>query len=193
MTNKDMFKGMTYDSLEKQVGGKHYRNMKIQPAHFINENKLLFAVSKQTAAEIITSRADVNKDNMGLTSWKGSIVRKQDIYIAKNYLDADEIDTLNRLVVIFLETAELRVKNRIDISMDFWRENIERIIQSNDFSLLQGKGTISSKQMQSLALSQYEQFDARRKAYEAQLADKQDEEELRQLESDIKTRLRDQR
>ncbi len=67
-------------------------------------------MTEQTAAEIIVNRAGAEKDNMGLTSWKGSIVRKQDIYTAKNYLDADEIDTLNRLVVIFLETAELRAK-----------------------------------------------------------------------------------
>jgi len=76
------------------------------------QNKLLYAVTEQTAAEIIVSRADVNKPNMALTSWKGGIVRKQDIYTAKNYLTKDEIDTLNRLVVIFLETAELRAKNR---------------------------------------------------------------------------------
>jgi len=152
------------------------------------QNKLLFAVCKQTAAEIIISRADANKDNMGLTSWKGAIVRKQDIYIAKNYLDTDEIDTLNRLVVIFLETAELRAKNRMDTTIDFWRENIERVVLSNDFSLLKGKGETSSKQMQPFVLSQYEQFDSRRKSYEAQLADQQDEEELCQLESDIKKR-----
>lgn len=152
------------------------------------QNKLLFAVTEQTAAEIIVSRASAEKNNMGLTSWKGSIVRKQDIYIAKNYLNADEIDTLNRLVVIFLETAELRAKNRIDTTMEFWRENAEQIIQSNDFTLLQDKGAIAKQQMEKLALAEYNQYDARRKAYDAQLADKQDEDELRQLESDIKNR-----
>ncbi len=74
------------------------------------QNKLLFAVTQQTAAEVIANRADASKDNMGLTSWRNSIVCKQDIYIAKNYLNTDGIDTLNRLVVIFLETAELRAK-----------------------------------------------------------------------------------
>ena len=77
------------------------------------QNKLLYAVTGNTAAEIIVSRADASKENMALTSWKGSIVRKQDLIIAKNYLSEDEIDTLNRLVVIFLETAELRAKNRL--------------------------------------------------------------------------------
>ena len=65
---------------------------------------------------------------MALTAWKGSVVRKQDIFIAKNYLTEDEIDTLNRLVVIFLETAELRAKNRYDITMKFWHENVDRIL-----------------------------------------------------------------
>lgn len=65
---------------------------------------------------------------MGLTSWKGAIVRKQDIIISKNYLTADEIDTLNRLVVIFLETAELNVKERKDLTMSFWKENVDRLL-----------------------------------------------------------------
>lgn len=156
------------------------------------QNKLLFAVTKQTAAEIIVKRVHADKDNMGLTNWQGNIVRKQDIYTAKNYLDTDEIDTLNRLVVIFLETAELRAKNRVDTTMDFWRENADRIIQTNDFALLQNRGSISKQQMQKLALVEYEQFDARRKAWDAQLADRQDEEELRQLESRIKNRAGEQ-
>jgi len=74
--------------------------------------------------------------NMNLTSWKGSIVRKQDIYIAKNYLIHDEIDTLNRLVVIFFESPELGVKNRMDITMTFWRENVDRILDFQDKKIL---------------------------------------------------------
>ena len=155
------------------------------------QNKLLFAVTEQTAAEIIVNRASAEKNNMGLTNWKGSVVRKQDIYIAKNYLDADEIDTLNRLVVIFLETAELRAKRRTDTSMDFWRKNVDQIIQSNDFALLDNKGGISKKRMESITLAEYDQFDERRKFYEAELADRQDEEELRVLESRVKSRKRE--
>ena len=155
------------------------------------QNKLLFAVAGQTAAEIVADRASSEKENMGLTNWKGAIVRKQDIYVAKNYLTADELDSLNRLAVIFLETAELRAKNRIDITMDFWRDNVDRIIQSNDFKLLNGKGLITHKQMQEIALGEYEQFDTRRKAYEAELADQQDEEELRQLEAAVNNRQKE--
>lgn len=96
------------------------------------QNKLLFAITGQTAAEIIINRADDNKPNMALTSFKGSKVRKEDIYTAKNYLSSDELDSLNRFVIVFLETAELRAKNKEDITMDFWRENIDRIIEFND-------------------------------------------------------------
>lgn len=126
---------------------------------------------------------------MGLTSWKGTIVRKQDIYIAKNYLNQDEIDTLNRLVVIFLETAELRAKNRVDTTIDFWRENADQIIQNNDFVLLRNKGTITHKQMESIALGEYHKFDQRRKQHEAQQADQHDEKELQALETKIKNRV----
>ena len=152
------------------------------------QNKLLFAVTQNTAAELVSKRAKAGTENMGLTNWKGSVVRKQDIYTAKNYLNADEIDTLNRLVVIFLETAELRAKNRTDTTMDFWQENVERIIQNNDFTLLKDKGSISKHQMEQTAKAEYEQFDARRKAHQAMLADQQDEEELRELENMIKNR-----
>jgi len=142
------------------------------------QNKLLYAVTGKTAAEIIVSRADASKENMALTSWKGSIVRKQDIFIAKNYLSKDEIDTLNRLVVIFLETAELRAKERLDITMSFWKENVDRILEFNDKKVLAGKGSISNAEMEQKAREAYAEFDARRKAYEADLADKQDVEEI---------------
>ncbi len=150
------------------------------------QNKLLFAVSGKTAAEIIVSRANASKSNMALTSWKGSIVRKQDIFIAKNYLTADEIDTLNRLVVIFLETAELRAKNRIDITMDFWRYNVDKILELNDKLVLNDKGTVSNALMEQKVREIYETYDARRKAYEALQEDEAEIEELKKLEEKIK-------
>jgi len=145
------------------------------------QNKLLYAVTGKTAAEIIVSRADASKQNMALTSWKGSIVRKQDIFIAKNYLSKDEIDTLNRLVVIFLETAELRAKERMDIPMSFWKENVDRILAFHDKKVLTGKGTISNDEMEQKVREIYAEFDARRKAYEADLEDKQDVEEIEDI------------
>lgn len=150
------------------------------------QNKLLFAVTNQTAAEIIVSRASANKPNMALTSWKGSIVRKQDIFIAKNYLTEDEIDTLNRLVVIFLETAELRAKNRMDITMDFWRENVDKILELNDKKVLTGKGSVSNALMEKKVEKVYETFNSMRKSFEAQQADEIEMEELKRLEKEIK-------
>jgi hypothetical protein len=150
------------------------------------QNKILFAIIGKTAAEIIVSRANENEPNMALKSWKGSVVRKQDIVIAKNYLSEDEIDSLNRFVMVFLETAELRAKNRQDITADFWRENIDKIIQLNDKKLLSHKGAVSNAQMEQQVAEIYEKFDSRRKAFDAKLADDQDLEELKQLETEIK-------
>ena len=150
------------------------------------QNKLLFAVTNKTAAEIIVSRANPDKENMGLTSWKGAIARKQDIYTAKNYLTSDEVDTLNRLVVVFLESAELRVKDRIDITMDFWKQNVNKIIEFQDKKVLKSLGSISNEQMKKRVKEIYEKFDTKRKVYQAELADKQDFEELKELEKSIK-------
>jgi len=113
------------------------------------------------------------------------VVRKQDILIAKNYLSEDEIDTLNRLVVIFLETAELRAKNRIDITMKFWHDNIDRILAFNERPLLTGKGTISNAAMEEKVREIYQLFDKKRKIYEAEQADQEDLAELKLLEEKI--------
>ena len=152
------------------------------------QNKLLYAVTKNTAAEIIVSRANANKPNMALTSWKGNKVRKQDIIIAKNYLTKDEIDTLNRLTVIFLETAELRVKERKDITLAFWKNNVDRVLEFNDKDVLLHAGSISHKQMEEKVKSIYEEFNERRKQAEAKEADLED---LKILESKIKKRNND--
>ncbi len=149
------------------------------------QNKLLFAVTGRTAAEIVQGRADADKPNMALTSWKGSVVRKQDIFVAKNYLNSDEIDTLNRLVVIFLETAELRAKNRIDITMKFWHENVDRILEFNEQPQLTGKGKVSNAAMKEKVRQIYQLFDTNRKVFEARQSDQKDLEELKQLEQKI--------
>lgn len=152
------------------------------------QNKLLYAITGQTAAEIIINRANADSTNMGLTSWKGSIVRKQDIIIAKNYLKENELDSLNRLVVIFLETAEFRAKNRQGLTMDFWRENIDRILLSNDQKLLVGAGSVSNLQMESFVHKVYDEFDKRRKQYDAEEADREDLQDLLELENELKKR-----
>jgi hypothetical protein len=145
------------------------------------QNKLLYAVTGKTTAEVIVLRADASKENMALTTWEGSSVRKQDILIAKNYLSEDEVDTLNRLVVIFLETAELRAKQRLDITMSFWKENVDRILEFNDKKVLTGKGSISNAEMEQKVREIYSKFDDRRKAYEADMADKQDVKEIEDI------------
>ncbi|MCE1169671.1 MAG: virulence RhuM family protein [Sphingobacteriia bacterium] len=152
------------------------------------QNKLLFAVTGATAAEIIIGRADAQKENMGLTSWKGAIVRKQDIIISKNYLTTDEIDTLNRLVVIFLETAELNVKERKDLTMSFWKENVDRLLNFQNKKILKGSGTGSNEQMENYIEKVYEQFDQKRKEYEALKADQNDLEEIKAIEDMLRRR-----
>ncbi|MCK5354932.1 MAG: virulence RhuM family protein [Methyloprofundus sp.] len=152
------------------------------------QNKLLFAVTHQTAAEIIDDRADASKENMGLTAWKGSVVRKQDITIAKNYLTEDEIDTLNRLVTIFLETAELRVKDRLDITMRFWQENVDKVLIFNDRSVLSDAGRISNSTMKQTVVKAYLDFDQRRKSFDAKQADLNDLEDIKAIEEAIKNR-----
>ena len=154
------------------------------------QNLLLYAVTQKTAAELIVSRANPADPHFGLLTWKGAQVRKQDILVAKNYVTEDEVDTLNRLVVIFLETAELRAKRQTITSMGFWRENVGQIIVSNAFPLLSGAGTVSDARMEQKLEPLYLDFDQRRKAEEARAADAQDEAELKALENTLKTRLK---
>lgn len=152
------------------------------------QNLLIFAVTQQTAAELITARANPADPHFGLLAWKGDKVRKADIVVAKNYLTEDEIDTLNRLVVIFLETAELRAKSKQETRMAFWKQNVDQIITSNGFPLLTHAGTISHEQMEARTGELYLQFDQDRKRQEAMQADQQDEADLKALETKIKRR-----
>lgn len=176
---RDLFKlSVDYDATDKATQ-MFYANI---------QNKLLYAVTGMTAAEIICNRANAELPNMGLTAWKGNIVRKQDVIIAKNYLTYDELDSLNRLVVIFLETAEFRAKNRQNLTMDFWRENVDKILVSNEQPLLVGNGSISNKRAEELAAHIYDDFHARRKQLEATRADEEDMQELLELEKELKRR-----
>ena len=149
------------------------------------QNKLLYAVTNQTAAELICARADASKPNMGLTTWKGSIVRKGDVIVAKNYLHDNEIDKLNRLVDIFLTSAEMRVEGRRDLTLDYWRQNVDDLIQFQGMDVLQGKGSVSNAEMESYARNVYATFDAKRKQIEALQADADDLKLLEDLERKI--------
>lgn len=155
------------------------------------QNKLLYAVTHQTAAEIIVSRADASQPNMALTSWKGNVVRKQDIYTAKNYLKDDEIDMLNRLTVLFLDSAELRVKERKDLTLNYWRNNVDALLNFQNKDVLKGAGTISNTQMERIVDTVYAEFNQRRKLYAVQQADKMDNDDLSALEGDIRNRKKE--
>ncbi|WP_394681075.1 virulence RhuM family protein [uncultured Comamonas sp.] len=152
------------------------------------QNLLIFAVTDKTAAELIMARADSADPHFGLLAWKGDKVRKADIVVAKNYLSEDEVDTLNRLVVIFLETAELRAKSKRETPMAFWKQNVDQIITSNGFPLLNHAGTISHDQMEARTDALYQQFDQDRRMREAIQADQQDEADLQALTSKLKQR-----
>lgn len=145
------------------------------------QNKLLFAVTKLTAAEIVVVRAKADLPNMGLTSWKGSIVRKEDIFIAKNYLTKDEVDTLNRMVTLFLDTAELRVKEQIPLALEFWKQEADAVIQFSRKPLLNSPGSVSHEAMKTIATKTYTEFDANRRKIEAQQADEEDNKALEKL------------
>lgn len=145
------------------------------------QNKLLYAATQKTAAEIVVARAGPTQPNMALTTWSGSRVRKHDVIVAKNYLSADEVDTLNRLVVIFLEQAELRAKNRQQLTLDYWRQNVDRLLDFNERPVLQNAGSVSAEQAKAIAQERYETFDAHRREGEALAADAEDLQALEDI------------
>ena len=149
------------------------------------QNKLLYAVTHQTAAELIVARADANQPNMGLTTWKGSIVRKGDVIIAKNYLQTDEIESLDRLVDIFLTSAEERVKGRRDLTLEYWRKNVDNLLSFQEKDILQGRGSISYNEAEEIVRGVYDTFNAKRKQLDAQIADAEDLKMLEDLEKNI--------
>ncbi|MCC7300978.1 MAG: virulence RhuM family protein [Verrucomicrobia bacterium] len=152
------------------------------------QNKLLFAVTGQTAAELVVARADPEAPNMALTNWSGARVRKHDVIVAKNYLTADEVDTLNRLVVIFLEQAELRVKERKQLTLDYWRQNVDRLLEFNEKAVLAHAGAVSHEAMQRIAQERYETFDENRRLADAKQADAEDLSELEQIEKALENK-----
>ncbi|MFZ4550247.1 MAG: virulence RhuM family protein [Aquabacterium sp.] len=150
------------------------------------QNKLLYAVTHKTAAELIVARANADAPNMALNTWDGSRVRKADVIVAKNYLSADEVDTLNRLVVIFLEQAELRAKDRQQLTLDYWRQNVDKLLAFNDRAILQGAGSVSNERMKQVAYERYERFDAQRRQADALAADAEDMKALEAVEKRVK-------
>jgi hypothetical protein len=131
------------------------------------QNKLEFAATGYTAPEIIASRADATKENMGLTAFKGAKVRKSDVLIAKNYMTHEEISTLNLIVNMYLDYAELQAKNHRVMHMTEWEEKLNQFLQFNGREVLQDFGKVRRDVADALAYEQYEIYNAHRKIREA--------------------------
>ncbi len=127
------------------------------------QNKLHFAATGKTAPEIIQERADHARPNMGLQSWKGKVVRKGDVTVAKNYLDDREIDELNRIVVMFLDYAEDQSRRRASIHMAEWPKKLDAFLAFNERSVLPGPGRWKREDTDARAGAEYERFAARRR------------------------------
>ena len=131
------------------------------------QNKLEYAATGHTAPEIIASRADATKDNMGLTAFKGAKVRKSDVTVAKNYMDHEEISTLNLIVNMYLDYAELQAKQHHEMHMADWEEKLNQFLQFNGREVLQNFGTVKREVAEALAYAEYEKYDAHRRQMEA--------------------------
>lgn len=149
------------------------------------QNKMLWAVTGHTAAELIAGRSDPDKPNMGVTSFRGSIVRKGDIGTAKNYLQKEEIEELNRIVTMYLDYAEDQAQRRKTITMEQWADKLDTFLEFNERELLTHAGKIQMKVAQKLAAERYEAFDAKRKEADAIAADEEDIKELEALEQSL--------
>lgn len=131
------------------------------------QNKLEYAATGYTAPELIAQRADASKDNMGLTSFKGAKVRRSDVTVAKNYMTHEEISTLNLIVNMYLDYAELQAKGRHPMHMADWENKLGDFLRFNGREVLENFGTVKREVAEKLALEQYEQYDAHRRALEA--------------------------
>lgn len=151
----------------------------------IVQNKLHFAISGKTAAELIAERADASKSNMGLTSWHGTKVRKTDVTIAKNYLNEKELSQLNRIVTMYLDYAEDQARRRKQIFMKDWREKLDAFLKFNERDILTNTGKISKAIADQLALDQYEIYHQNRLDKEAKKEMLEDDKILKTIETKI--------
>lgn len=126
------------------------------------QNKLHYAISGETAAELIYHRSDSTKDNMGLTSWSGNRVQKVDVTVAKNYLSKEELDSLNQIVNMYLDHAERMAKSNIPMHMSDWKEALDEFLKFERADILEGPGKISHKLAEQKALKEYEKYDLAR-------------------------------
>lgn len=155
---KDIFAlSVDYDS-KSQIAQNFFKSV---------QNKLEYAATGYTAPELIARRADAAKDNMGLTSFKGAKVRRGDVTVAKNYMTQEEISTLNLIVNMYLDYAELQAKNRNPMHMADWESRLADFLRFNGREVLEDFGTVKRELAEKLALEQYEQYDAHRRALDS--------------------------
>lgn len=131
------------------------------------QNKLEYAATGYTAPEIIASRTDAQKDNMGLTSFKGAKVRRSDVIVAKNYMSQEEISTLNLIVNMYLDYAELMAKGHREMHMSDWETKLGEFLRFNGREVLENYGKVKRAVAEKLALDQYEKYDANRRIAES--------------------------
>lgn len=146
------------------------------------QNKMLWAVTGRTAPELIAGRADPALPNMGLSTWAGGRVRKQDVTVAKNYLSQDEIESLDRIVVMYLDYAEDQAQRRRTLGMRDWEDKLDAFLQFNEREVLSHAGKLRSEVAEKLALERYESFDAARREAARLAADAEDMAVLEQTE-----------
>lgn len=148
------------------------------------QNKLHFATTGKTAPELITERADAALPNMGLTSWKGAVVRKGDVIVAKNYLREEEITELNRIVVMFLDYAEDQAQRRKQVFLRDWPTKLDEFLRFNERRVLPDAGSVSRETADEQATQEFERFSQRRRdAIEAQA----EQDAIRELEDTAKS------
>ena len=128
------------------------------------QNKLHFAVTGKTAAELMAERASAAAPNMGLTSWKAGSVQKGDVTTAKNYLHEAEIGELNRIVTMWLDFAEDQARRRKEVFLKDWAERLDAFLRFNEREALEGAGRVAKKEADEHALAEYEAFAAQRRA-----------------------------
>ncbi len=145
------------------------------------QNKLCFAVTGYTAAELVVRRCDPKTPNLGLTTWDGHRVRKKDVEVAKNYLTEPEVSELNRLTTMFLDFAEDRARRRQEIQMADWVTQTDRFLAFNERDLLDGPGRVSAVSAKEITAERYAEFEQRRRKEEADRAALEEWDDLREL------------
>jgi hypothetical protein len=148
----------------------------------IVQNKLHWAITGCTAAEVIAERADAGKPNMGLTNWKGLKVRKCDVTVAKNYLNETEIRNLNRIITMYLDYAEMQAERKQPVYMSEWKEKLDAFLTFNQQEILHDSGSVSMEIARRLALEEYDKFALRILENDALIPDTEFEKISKQIE-----------